>query len=82
MSAMIRLRRFGTKKKPFYRIVALDKRKKPQGGYIEKIGLYDPAKDDGDIVLDKEKLQKWLDNGAQCSDTVASLVKRYDKANA
>ena len=79
MSVMIRLRRFGTKKKPFFRIVALDKREKPQGGYLDKIGHYDPRHDPEEIVIDRDKLRKWTDNGAQLSSTVSSLLKRWKK---
>jgi len=76
MSVSIRLTRGGAKKKPFYRIVVLDSRTKRDGAYLEKIGHYNPCVDPAEIVIDKEKLDKWIKNGAQCSTTVASLIKK------
>ncbi len=79
MSVSIRLTRGGAKKKPSYRIVVLDSRKKRDGEYLDKIGHYNPCVNPAEIVIDREKLEKWMAQGAQCSDTVASLVKKAAK---
>jgi small subunit ribosomal protein S16 len=73
MSVCIRLARQGSKKRPFYRIVAADRRSPRDGRFIEQLGYYDPRKPD--FRLDFEKYKKWVDTGARPSDTVASLVK-------
>jgi small subunit ribosomal protein S16 len=74
MAVMIRLARQGSKKKPFYRIVATDKRSPRDGRFIEQIGFFDPRKPD--FKLDQARYDHWLKNGALASDTLASLVKR------
>lgn len=79
MSVSIRLTRGGAKKKPSYRIVVLDSRKKRDGEYLDKIGHYNPCVNPAEIVIDREKLEKWIAQGAQCSDTVASLAKKTAK---
>lgn len=79
MSVSIRLTRGGAKKKPSYRIVVLDSRKKRDGEYLDKIGHYNPCVNPAEIVIDREKLEKWIAQGAQCSDTVASLAKKIAK---
>ncbi len=80
MSVSIRLTRCGAKKKPFYRIVAIDRRKKRDGDYLDRIGHYDPTTNPAQIVIDNEKLDKWLKIGARCSDTVSSLIKKVKGA--
>ncbi|MDR1940344.1 MAG: 30S ribosomal protein S16 [Clostridiales bacterium] len=75
MAVKIRLTRMGAKKAPFYRIVATDSRKARDGQYIEQIGYYDPTKDPSVIKVDKETAEKWLNNGAQPTDTVRRLFK-------
>jgi small subunit ribosomal protein S16 len=72
----LRLQRFGTKKRPFYRIVAADSKKKRDGRYLEIVGLYDPTEDPTLIDIDGEKAIHWLLNGASPSDTVKSLLKQ------
>ena len=72
----IRLQRFGTKKKPFYRIVAADSKKPRDGRYLEIVGLYDPTKEPAFVNLDQEKILKWLRTGAQPTDTVKSLLSK------
>jgi small subunit ribosomal protein S16 len=79
MSVSIRLTRGGSKKTPSYRIVVLDSRKKRDGDYLDKIGHYNPCVNPAEIVIDSQKLESWLAKGAQCSDTVASLVKKVLK---
>jgi len=72
---VIRLTRFGKKKKPFYRIVVAEKQAPIQGKYIDKIGHYNPLiSSKARIFVDKEKTEKWLKNGAKPSDTVWNLL--------
>lgn len=72
----IRLRRMGKKKSPFYRIVVADSRSPRDGRFIEEVGYYDPMTDPNEIKIDKEKVQKWLDSGAQPTETVKTLLKK------
>ena len=72
----IRLKRIGAHKKPFYRVVVADSRTPRDGRFIEELGTYDPLKDPAEIKIDAEKAQKWLDNGAQPTETVRSLLKK------
>jgi small subunit ribosomal protein S16 len=76
MAVKIRLRRMGAKKAPFYRLVVADSRSPRDGKFIEEIGYYNPLTDPADIKIDAEKAKKWLENGAQPSDTVKSLLKK------
>ncbi len=80
----IRLQRFGAKKRPFYRIVAAESTCPRDGRFIEVVGLYHPIEKD-DLKIDEEKALKWLQNGAQPTDTVKSLFTRVgiiEKYNA
>ena len=80
----IRLQRFGVKKRPFYRIVAAESTCPRDGRFIEIVGLYHPIEKD-DLKIDEEKALKWLQNGAQPTDTVKSLFSRVgiiEKFNA
>jgi len=76
MSVKIRLRRMGAKKAPFYRLVVADSRSPRDGKFIEEIGYYNPITEPAEIKIDAEKAKKWLENGAQPSDTVRSLLKK------
>ena len=76
----IRLARHGKKKKPFYRIVVADERSPRDGRYIELIGTYDPLQNPAGVQIKKERLEKWLQNGAQPTDTVARLIKKVSQA--
>ncbi len=76
MAVKIRLRRMGAKKAPFYRIVVADSRFPRDGRFIEEIGYYDPTKDPVVIKVDDEKVQQWIANGAQPTDTVRALLKK------
>lgn len=78
----IRLRREGSKDRPFYRIVVADGRARRQGAFIELLGTYDPLKDTDDFQIDLEKADEWIGKGAQPSDTVRSLIKKARKAQA
>ena len=71
----IRLQRQGKKKAPFYHIVVADSRTSRDGKIIEQIGTYDPMTKPSTIVLNKEKLEQWIKNGAQPTDPVKALIK-------
>ncbi len=75
----IRLQRQGAKKAPFYHIVVADSRSPRDGKIIEKIGSYDPMSEPSKIVIDKEKLEQWIRNGAKPTDSVRDLVERTEK---
>ena len=64
----------GAKKAPFYRVVVADSRSPRDGRFIEEVGFYDPMKEPVEIKLDAEKIQKWIGNGAQPTDTVRALL--------
>ena len=66
----------GAKQKPFYRIVAADARSPRDGRFIETVGTYNPVANPAEIKIDKEIALKWLNNGAQPTDTVATLLKK------
>ncbi len=72
----IRLQRFGSKKRPFYRIVAAHVSAPRDGKFLEIIGTYDPLTEPATVKIDKEKALKWLNNGAKPTDTVKSLFKK------
>lgn len=76
VATKIRLKRMGAKKKPFYRIVVADSRAPRDGRFIEEIGSYNPNVTPAEVRVDVEKAQKWLNTGAQPSDTVRSLLKK------
>ena len=75
---MVRLRsqRYGSKKNPFYRIVATDSRNPRDGRYIEVVGTYNPLTNPATIKFDSEKVMKWLKAGAKPTDTVKSLLTK------
>jgi len=75
----IRLSRGGTKKVPHYRIVAVDSRQPRSTRVLEYLGTYCPL-EKGSFSLERDKYQRWVDHGAQVSDTVASLVRRHKPA--
>lgn len=76
MAVKIRLKRLGAKKAPFYRIVVADSRSPRDGKSIAEIGYYDPTKEPVVLKVDAEVAKKWLENGAQVSDTVKALLKK------
>ena len=76
MAVKIRLRRMGAKKAPFYRIVVADSRYPRDGRFIEEVGYYDPMTEPATIKLDTEKVEKWLANGAQPTETVKSIINK------
>ena len=80
---VIRLSRGGAKKRPFYSMVVTDSRKRRDGGYIERIGYYNPVARGQEVPLhlEMDKLNHWLSVGAQVSDRVSALIKQFKKNN-
>ena len=76
MAVKMRLKRLGAKKAPFYRVVVADERAPRDGKFIEEIGYYNPLTNPAEIKIDAEKAKKWIDNGAQPTETVKSLLKK------
>ncbi len=70
----IRLARFGRKKRPFYRIVVTDSRRRRDSGWIEVIGYYNPLTDPATVKIDEERLNYWLGTGAKMSERVQKLT--------
>ncbi|MDE5602957.1 MAG: 30S ribosomal protein S16 [Helicobacter sp.] len=75
MATVIRLTKMGRKKKPFYRIVVTDSRKKRDGGWIESIGYYNPLTEPSIVKFDKDRLQYWVSVGAKMSERVKTITK-------
>ncbi|MGY5268904.1 30S ribosomal protein S16 [Lactiplantibacillus plantarum] len=86
MSVKIRLKRMGSKKNPFYRIVVADSRSPRDGRFIAQVGTYNPLTEPAQVKLEEEDILGWLNNGAQPSDTVknilskAGIMKKYHEA--
>lgn len=76
MSVKIRMRRMGSKRKPFYRIVVADSRMPRDGRFIEEVGYYNPLTNPDEVRLEEDKIFEWLEKGAQPSDTVRSLLSK------
>ncbi len=76
MAVKLRLKRMGSKQKPFYRIVAADSRSPRDGRFIETVGTYNPIVKENNVTVDEEKVAKWISNGAQPTDTVKSLLTK------
>jgi len=72
----IRLARIGKKKRAFYRVVVMDKRRPRNGRTVEVVGTYDPLKNPAEVKLDAERVKYWLGCGAQPSDTVRSFLRK------
>lgn len=75
MAVKMRLKRMGQKKSPFYRVVVSDARSPRDGRFIEEIGTYDPNQEPSVVKINEEAAKKWLNNGAQPTETVAKLLK-------
>jgi len=73
---VLRLTRGGSKKKPFYRIVAVDSRKKRDGKFLDILGYYNPIIKEKTVKINMEKYNAWIEKGAQASETVKRLVKK------
>ena len=76
MAVKLRLKRMGSKQKPFYRIVAADSRSPRDGRFIEKVGTYNPITDPAEIHIDEDVAMKWLRDGAIPTDTLINLFKK------
>ena len=76
MAVKIRLARHGAKKRPYYRIVVANSRCPRDGKFIEEVGRYNPCTEPAMVQFDMDKVEQWIKNGAQPTDTVASLIKR------
>ena len=72
----LRLRRMGAKKRPSYRIVVADSRSPRDGAFIESVGFYDPITDPATINVNLDRARHWINNGAQPTDTVRSILQR------
>ena len=79
MAVSIRLRREGTKNRPYYKVVVADKRSPRDGKFIEIIGTYDPKKPGDNSTLKLDRAEYWVARGAQASETVKSLIKKNKK---
>jgi small subunit ribosomal protein S16 len=82
MAVSIRLRREGTKNRPYYKVVVADRRSPRDGKFIETIGTYDPKKPGHNSTLNIDRVEYWIGKGAQPSDTVRSLIKKNRNATA
>lgn len=82
MAVSIRLRREGTKNRPFFRVVVADKRSPRDGKFIEAIGNYDPRKEGENFEIDLARAEYWVKNGAKPSETVGSFIKKARKKSA
>ena len=76
MTVRLRLTRKGTKKKPYYRVIAADSEAPRDGRFLDILGFYDPMKDPVEIKLDREKVNKWLEKGASASESVRAILKK------
>jgi len=76
MAIKLRLTRMGTKKRPFYRIVAINSTTRRDGRPLDYVGHYNPMTNPAQVVVDQEKVKKWIELGAEVSDTVKSLIKK------
>ena len=82
MAVTVRLSRLGTTKSPYYRIVVADQRKKRDGRFLERLGTYDPRVAPESITLDEARLDYWVKQGAQLSETVSQLTRRHAERKA
>ncbi len=76
MAVKMRLKRMGKKKAPYYRVVVADSRSPRDGRFIEEIGLYDPNTEPSTVKIDADAAKKWLQSGAQPTETVGKLLKQ------
>lgn len=74
---MIRLARFGAKKKPSYRVVVIEKERARDSRSVEVVGTYNPVRQPAEVKLDHDRIEYWMKRGAQPSDTVSRLLKKY-----
>ncbi|MDR1473115.1 MAG: 30S ribosomal protein S16 [Lactobacillales bacterium] len=76
MAVKIRLKRMGSKKKPFYRVVVADSRSPRDGRFIQIVGTYNPLLDPAEVKIKEELILDWLQKGAQPSDTVRNILSK------
>lgn len=82
MAVIVRLRRMGGNKKPFFRVVVTDSRRPNAGRFLEALGWYDPKKKGTNYELKADRVEYWVGKGAQLSDTVNSLMRKIRKSAA
>ena len=73
----IRMRRVGSKKKPYYRVVVTEARSARESSFVENLGTYNPRTKPAQVDINKERVQHWLKQGAQPSDSVRTLIARH-----
>ena len=78
----IRLMRMGAKKSPSYRVVVKEQRSKRDGAYVENVGFYNPTREPVEIRLKMDRVNYWIERGAQPTDTVRQLIRRHAKSQA
>lgn len=78
----IRMNRVGSKKRPHYRIVVIDKRRAQGGRFLEIVGHYNPLSDPAQITLNRERVNYWVSKGAQTSETVQSILNKKETVTA
>ncbi|MFP4212941.1 MAG: 30S ribosomal protein S16 [Desulfohalobiaceae bacterium] len=76
MSLRLRLTRMGAKKRPFYRVVAVDSHKRRDGRALDYLGYYNPMVEPNEVRIDQEKVEFWMQRGAKPSETVRSLLRK------
>jgi small subunit ribosomal protein S16 len=76
----IRLRKQGSKKRPFFRVVVIDSRTARDSSFVEIVGHYNPRTKPAKVLIDRERISYWVSKGAQLSDTVRTLMKRHATA--
>ena len=76
----IRLMRMGAKKSPSYRVVVKEKLSKRDGAYVENVGFYNPTRNPAEVRLDLERVNYWIERGAQPTDTVRQLIRQQSRA--
>ena len=76
----IRLMRMGAKKSPSYRVIVKEKLSKRDGAYVENVGFYNPTRNPAEVRLDMERVNYWIERGAQPTDTVRQLIRQQARA--
>jgi small subunit ribosomal protein S16 len=78
---VIRMRKMGSKKRPFFRVAVIDQRAARDGAFVEIVGHYNPRTKPAKVTIDRERIDYWVGKGAQLSDTVRTLLKRHMTAS-
>jgi small subunit ribosomal protein S16 len=79
---VIRMRKMGSKKRPFFRVVVTDSRTARDSSFVEIVGHYNPRSKPAKVVIDRERISHWVGKGAKLSDTVRTLLKRHASSTA